>query len=184
VTMRPNRTAHVTRLTAPEVQDLFEIRAALELIAVRAAVRALTPESLADLVALKERMDRAQNDPVEWLKRHDAFHEAISGMAGRKRLQQELVRVHLAIRPYLLMYLKVFNTVEMPGFEHTLLLDALAAGDAAGVEAAMRSHVTNPSEGLVRFLAERDAEAKGHKGIVAAIAPVPLEPAQEMASGG
>ena len=43
VTMRPNRAAHVTRLTAPEVEDLFEIRTMLEVMAVRYAVQAMTP---------------------------------------------------------------------------------------------------------------------------------------------
>lgn len=159
VTMRPNRAAHVTRLTAPEVEDLFEIRTALEVMAVRSAVRALTQESLSDLVALMQRMDRARNDPVEWLKRHEVFHQAISALGNRKRLQQELARVRLAIRPYLLMYMRVFDTVEMPGLEHAALLDALASGDAARAEEAMRVHVSNPGEGLLGFLRERDAEA-------------------------
>lgn len=184
VTMRPNRAAHVTRLTASDVEDLFEIRTALEVIAVRAAVRAVTPESLADLVALKERMERACNDPAEWLKRHDQFHEAISALGARKRLQQELARVHLALRPYLLMYMKVFDIVEMPGHEHTLLLDALASGDTKRAEKAMRDHVAHPAAGLVKFLHERDAQAKHVKRVVADIKPVALStPAAEVRSG-
>lgn len=184
VTMRPNRAAHVTRLTAPEVEDLFEIRTALEVMAVRSAVHALTPESLAELVALKERMDRARNDRVEWLKRHDDFHEGISVLAGRKRLQQELVRLHLAIRPYLLMYMKVFETVEMPGLEHTSLLDALASGHVARAEEAMRTHVANPSGPLVKFLAQRDAESRTGRRLGAAFAPVPFASAHVEVSSG
>jgi DNA-binding GntR family transcriptional regulator len=170
VTMRPNRAAHVTRLTALEIEDLFEIRTALEVMAVKSAVHALSQESLADLVALKERMDRARKDPVEWLKRHEDFHHAISALGNRKRLQQEIARVRLAIRPYLLMYMKVFETVEMPGLEHSSLLEALSSGNIGRAEEAMRLHVANPAEGLIKFLREREAETKKGKGSVTRLA--------------
>jgi DNA-binding GntR family transcriptional regulator len=160
VIMRPNRAAHVRRLTAADVEDLFEIRTALEVLAVRPAVLSLGKDSLAELVATMERMDRARSDPVEWLRRHDDFHDAISALGNRRRLRQELVRVRLAIRPYLLMYMKVFETVEMPGLEHSSLIDAFAARDAERAEKAMREHVANPGEGLVKFLREKE----GHDG--------------------
>ena len=56
VTMRPNRGALVTSLTAAEVEELFEIRTALEVMAVRSAVLAIAPDSLAELTALKDRI--------------------------------------------------------------------------------------------------------------------------------
>jgi len=159
VTMRPNRAAFVSSLTAREVEELFEIRGALEVLAVRTAVQAMTPDVKGELVALKDRMDRARHDPAEWLKRHDDFHQAICTLGNRTRLPQEIGRIRLAIRPYLLMYVKVFNTVEMPGLEHGSLLDVLASGDVKCAEEAMREHVANPARGLIKFLQERDAEA-------------------------
>lgn len=184
VTMRPNRAAHVTRLTALEVEDLFEIRTVLEVLAVRPAVRALTEEALADLVAMMERMDRARSNPVEWLKRHDDFHDAISALGNRKRLRQELTRVRLAIRPYLLMYMKVFETVEMPGLEHSSLLEALASGDVARAEEAMRVHVANPGAGLIKFLREREAESTKGKGSATGSASVAVQSAPVGVRGG
>lgn len=164
VTMRPNRTAFVSSLTAQEVEELFEIRAALEVLAVRTAIRAMIPDSMAELVALKDRMDRARHDPVEWLKRHDDFHQMICCLGGRTRLPQEIGRVRLAIRPYLLMYMKVFDTVEMPGLEHASLIEVFASGDVRKAEQAMRDHVANPGKGLIKFLKERDAAAKKATG--------------------
>ncbi len=160
VIMRPNRAALVRRLTAGEVEDLFEIRTALEVLAVRPAVQALTDESLAELVATMERMDRARANPVEWLSRHDDFHDAVLALGERRRLRQELVRVRLAIRPYLLMYMKVFDTVEMPGLEHASLIDALASRDVARAENDMREHAANAGAGLIKFLRERESAEK------------------------
>lgn len=159
VVMRPNRAAFVSSLTAREVEELFEIRGALEVLAVRTAMQAITPDVMGELVALKDRMDRARHDPAEWLKRHDDFHQAICALGNRARLPQEIGRIRLAIRPYLLMYMKVFNTVEMPGLEHGSLLEALAFGDVNRAEEVMREHVANPARGLIKFLHERDAEA-------------------------
>lgn len=161
VIMRPNRAALVRRLTAAEVEDLFEIRTALEVLAVRPAVQALNAESLAELVGTMERMDRARSNPVEWLRRHDDFHDAISALGQRKRLRQELVRVRLAIRPYLLMYMKVYDTVEMPGLEHSSLVDALASRDVARAENDMRVHAANAGAGLIKFLRERELAENG-----------------------
>src|SRR6476469_3846179 len=69
VTMRPNRAAFVASLSAEEVEDLFEIRTALEVMAVGYAVHNLTDDDLAELIALKDRMDRARSNKHEWLKR-------------------------------------------------------------------------------------------------------------------
>jgi DNA-binding GntR family transcriptional regulator len=159
VTMRPNRAAFVSSLSAQEVEELFEIRGALEVLAVRTAIQAMTMDSMAELIALKDRMDRARHDPAEWLKRHDDFHQTLCTLGNRTRLPQEIGRIRLAIRPYLLMYMKVFNTVEMPGLEHSSLLEVLAAGDIKRAEEVMQEHVANPARGLIKFLQERDAMA-------------------------
>jgi DNA-binding GntR family transcriptional regulator len=155
VTMPPNRRPFVTRLTRQDVEDLFEIRTALEVMGVRTAVAAMTDEAYADLVALVARMDRVRNDPAEWLKRHDDFHQAICAVGGRPRLQREIARVRLAIRPYLLVHMRIAKVVEQPGLEHKALLQALKSGNVARAEKAMREHVSNPGAGLLRFLEER-----------------------------
>lgn len=157
VTMRPNRRAVVTSLTALEVEELFEIRTALEVLAVKFAVPALTPDVMAELEALRERMDRACDDPQEWVQRHDRFHQAICLASGRKRLAQEVGRIRQAIQPYVLMYMRVYSTVEMPGHEHAVLLAVLASGDVLGAQKVMREHVARPGVGILAFLREREA---------------------------
>ena len=159
VIMRPNRAATVTRLSATEVEELFEIRAALEVMALRYAMPNLTEDALAELTALKDRMDRARNNAFEWVARHDDFHQAICELGRRKRIAQEVSRVRLAIRPYLLMYLRVFEIFEIPGIEHNALLDAIGSRDVTRAERSMLEHVSSPRTGILDFLRKRDAEA-------------------------
>lgn len=157
VSMKPNRAAFVKSLSAIEVDELFEIRTALEVMAVRYVVPNLTRESLSELVALKDAMNRVGHDPTQWIKRHNEFHQAICEIGNRPRLTAEIERIREAIQPYLIMYLKVFDTFDMPGYEHEKLLDALASGDIAVAERAMHDHVANPAVALLKFLKEREA---------------------------
>lgn len=157
VSMKPNRAAFVKRLSAIEVDELFEIRTALEVMAVRYVVPNLTRELLSELVALKDSMNRVGHNPTEWSKRHNEFHQAICKIGNRPRLAAEIERIREAIQPYLIMYLQVFDTFDMPGYEHDKLLDALASGDVAFAERTMQDHVANPAIALFKFLQEREA---------------------------
>lgn len=159
VRLRPNRPATATTLTAAEVAELFEIRATLERLAIRYTVMSLTDESMVEISALKDRMDRVQGDPNEWVKHHDTMHQAICMVSGKRYLVREIARIGQLIRPYQLLYLRINNYVEMPHHEHDVLLDAIASRDINKAEDEMYKHALNPSYILVDFLQKR-AERK------------------------
>ena len=156
VSMRPNRRAVVTKLSVGEVEDLFQMRAELESLAVHSAVPQLTDDSRAELTMLMQRMDRVRHDRREWLGRHDEFHQCMCQLSGRKRLSQEIWRIRHAVRPYILMFVKEFDAHEMQGFEHAALLDAVLSGNADFAAKTMRHHVQEPINGLKAFLLARE----------------------------
>ncbi len=159
VSMPPNRRAHVTSLSASEVDDIFEIRATLEVIATGDAVERLSDADLRDLVTRQRWMDGAQGSVSEWLSRHDEFHQAICVLSGRARLAQEVARSRLMLRPYLALFMSVYDIIEMPGYEHDGLMEALASGKRKRACEAMRAHVVNPRKGLVAFLKDREMKS-------------------------
>jgi DNA-binding GntR family transcriptional regulator len=154
--MRPNRGAIVTSLTSREVEEIFEIRIALEVLAARFAVPYMTQHAVDELNMLRQRLDSARHDPLQWIKRHDELHQFICEIGNRKRLAYELARVRQSVQPYVLMYMRVFETIEMPGLEHQILIDALASGDSQLAETVMRDHVSRPAIGIVKFLRESE----------------------------
>jgi DNA-binding GntR family transcriptional regulator len=156
VSMRPNRRAVVTRLSVAEVEDLFEMRAELESLAVRSAVHHLTDDTRAELVMLMQRMDRVRSDPREWVARHDEFHQYMCQLSGRKYLSQGIWRIRHAVRPYILMFVKEFDAYEMQGFEHATLLNTVLSGDPDLAAGTMRDHVREPINRLKTFLLERE----------------------------
>ena len=178
VTLRPNRSAVVTRLTASEVEELFAIRALLEGLAVKFAMPNLTEEAVCELVALKEGMDRVRHDPRLWINRHNQFHQFICDIGKRRRLAQEIARTRQAVQPYLLMYMSVYRSTEMVGYEHDTVVQALLSGDVAAAETCMRDHVQEAGAGVIKFLEglERDTAKVPHRAAGAADASAPPAP--------
>jgi DNA-binding GntR family transcriptional regulator len=159
VVMRPNRGAVVTQLTVAEIQDLFEMRAALEGLAVRHAVPYLTDEAFYELTTLKDRMDRGREEPAKWTRLHADFHQFICELGKRTRLAHEISRLRQAVQPYLLIHVAAYEAVEMAASEHKALLDALMTKDADVAEACMRDHITEASKRIVTFLARIEANS-------------------------
>jgi DNA-binding GntR family transcriptional regulator len=152
VTIRPNRGAVVTALTPDDVLDVFEMRAALEALAVRVALPRLDENALADLAQIADRMDRSRGHGAAWLRHHDDFHAAICAMSGRARLIEQTARLRRHVEPYLRVHVGVYDPPEMLGSEHRELLAALRAGDPARAEAAMREHVERGGAHVVDVL--------------------------------
>ncbi len=157
VVMRPNRGALVTRLTAAEVEELFEMRASLEALAARFAAQGMSADALSELRAIKEKMDRARHDPRTWIGRHDEFHQFICDVSRRTRLAQEINRIRTAVQPYLLMYISLYHSMEMEGYEHDALLAAIASGNVDAAEHSMRDHIRRAGAGIIEFLKAREA---------------------------
>ncbi len=71
VTARPNRGAVVTELQIGEVSDLFDIRACLEAMAARCAVRTLQPAQIAQIEQMQQQMDGLRGDAGQWMDIHN-----------------------------------------------------------------------------------------------------------------
>ena len=155
VTIRPNRGAIVTTLTAAEVCELFEIRAALEALAARCALSHLTEENLFDLDLIRQRMDRARGQAKLWVERHNEFHDFIVNLSQRPRLNADIKRIRNAIQPHLLLYIDVYKSTEIPGYEHTIVLDAIRSKNAQLLELCIRDHVMSAANGVMTFLEQR-----------------------------
>lgn len=152
VTIRPNRGAIVTNRTPEQVVELFEIRAALEGLAIRLAVRNVTPEVLEDLEHELRRLRRLASDSETWVERHDEFHDLLCGLSHRPQLCAEILRLRLAMRPYIRLYAKLHTNPEIPGHEHEYILRAMRSGDAEGAERVMRNHIMVNADSIAACL--------------------------------
>ncbi|PJI44546.1 GntR family transcriptional regulator [Ferrovibrio sp.] len=156
VTMRPNRGAIVTELSMADVDDLFEMRANLEVLAAISALEARTSEAMKEIERLREAMDSARTDTRAWVASHNAFHDYISAISGRKRLVMEIERARALIQPYIRLYIDVYGTPELPAYEHSELVRIFQVGDAGAVAAAFRSHIMEARDRVLKFLKQHN----------------------------
>jgi len=152
VTIRPNRGAVVTSRSREEIVELFEIRAALEGLALRLGAARGNAESLAELELELQRLRGLRTDHAAWHERHDEVHDRLCRTSGRLQLEAECRRYRLAVQPYMRLYLKSGRTFEQPGFEHEHLVEALRSRDGERAERMMHSHIMANADAIAESL--------------------------------
>ncbi|GAA5195804.1 GntR family transcriptional regulator [Microbacterium jejuense] len=133
----------VVGLSESDINDLYELRESIELVAVARAVERATPEQLkAGREIVKEMIscaDRAAAD--EFAESDMRFHALLYRMGGNRRLQD----VWEAYEPVFasLIQLTVEEDVDLhpSANDHGLLLDLIEQGDAASLQAELRTHL-------------------------------------------
>lgn len=150
-----NRGARVRRFTLDEAIEVLEARAALESLAAGYAAIRRTEEDVRELRGLVEDMDRLRQagELLAITERNAVLHRRILELSGHRvasdicaRLNSQIVRFQ-------------FRTVLAPGrpqkslAEHQRIVSAIAAGDRAGAEQAMREHLTNVAATLAEAAA-------------------------------
>ncbi|MEV0621994.1 GntR family transcriptional regulator [Nonomuraea sp. NPDC050404] len=133
----------VVGLTRRDIEDLYELREAIEVVAVTRAVRLATPEQIAsgrtivaEMVAAADRSharDFAQADL--------RFHALLYAMGGNRRLADVWEDYEPLIAS--LMRLTVEEDVDLhpSAHDHGRLLELIVAGQADLLAAAMRAHL-------------------------------------------
>lgn len=143
VDLRPNRGAVVASPTIEEARDLFAARSAIEGAIVSSLARSITREQVRELKA----MARAERDAYErdearhGLKLSVEFHRVLARMAGNavlvEFLDQLVARTPLVVLAHQGPAVDAACSID----EHSQLVDALAAGDAARAVTTMRAHL-------------------------------------------
>lgn len=166
VTLRPNRGAIVKGLDLADMQEVFEMRSALEGLAIRIATPQVTPRALSRLERLLDELDECHTSAAEWVIQHRVFHEYLCSLANRPRLQTQISGLYTLIEPYMRLWLTRAAPPNSARDEHRLLLDALRAGDPAAAELELQEHIQGTVPELFNFINanhETEAQAKPHR---------------------
>ena len=103
VRIDPHRGAVVFHPTAEDLLEYYEIREALEMLAVSHAAQRMTQDIADELSDLIERMRRTTH-PRRWLQMNDEFHLKLYEAAGRPRLSALIANLRDASNPYIYMF--------------------------------------------------------------------------------
>jgi DNA-binding GntR family transcriptional regulator len=154
---RPHRGAHVRRLSARDIRELFQIRVELESLAARLAAesgdnaaRRRFAEAIRPILA-----DGPRQAP-EYLEENARFHGAVMALAGNLQLEDLAVRLHLPLIMAQVGDILTPSVLEASVAEHRLVAKAILKRDGAGAAARMRAHL----ERAARLALRRAAGAK------------------------
>ena len=150
----PRRGAVVAQITRTDLEDVLEVRCALEELAVRKACQKMTPEQLILLKQAASRFEKgiAAGDLMESAQADVDFHEVISDATGNRRLIQILNNIRSQVYRYRLENLK--NKASHPDLirEHTRLIEALERHDEEEAARFIRVHIENQRMAIMENL--------------------------------
>ncbi|HXY83880.1 MAG TPA: GntR family transcriptional regulator [Gaiellaceae bacterium] len=163
VTLRPRRGAVVHSLSSEEFLEAYQVREALEALAIRLAVPQLDGDTLDDLRTLTDTMaDHAESGRVtEFFEANAEFHATFVAAAGNDKLQEIYDRLVGQMQRYWRRSLVLRGDLRRSVTEHRAILRAVRSGDADRAAALMSDHIRVPQIRLQAMSADelRDAEA-------------------------
>ena len=157
-----NKGATVAPLSADEAREIYEIRAALESLALGLAIPAHTPASLRHAEALCK-ATAAETDPSLYVGRNEAFHMSLYEPAARPQLFEMIGMLHGRGERYLRLKFGLPSYKGESDREHAALLKAVRRRDVATAQSLLTKHLLDTGELLHRFLCQ-GAEAVDSAG--------------------
>ena len=153
VESHPGRGMFVTRLTAQEAQQIYELKEALERMAVRLCIQRMEPAELEELGRCIEAHARAATggEPELAADMDLQFHIMLVEFARSPKIAEHAKTILVQTRR--LSQLSVYDTSRTREFiqEHRAIYEALRARDSAAAEAAVSRHIAS----ILRFQADK-----------------------------
>jgi DNA-binding GntR family transcriptional regulator len=164
ITMRPRRRAEVRSLTLQELIDAYQVREALEVMAVRLLIPRVTEADLARLEELIDQMaaHSAEGAVREFSTANVSFHELVCELSGNPKLQEVHHRLEGEIGRFQNRTLALRGNMDDSLTEHRAILAAIRLRDADRAAALTAEHIRVPAERLQAAL--KDAAASGAAG--------------------
>ena len=158
VLMIPRRGAEVAEITRQDLEDVLEVRAALEELAVKDACEHITDEQLQDLKKAANEFKRSLEgtDLVACAEADIHFHEIIYAATNNKRLVQMLNNLREQMYRYRMENLKDKRTYRTLVEEHDAIRRALKKHDKEKAGAAINVHIENQRRSILASIMEKD----------------------------
>ena len=151
VTISPRRGAIVVTLTDKDIEDMYQVREALETLSLQLGAPRLTPRDLADLQRLhaefKKSLDQGEYQACCGCDR--AFHDRLIILSGNNKLKELYDRLGATIQVTRWMHCNSHAHQESAYAYHSRILEALESGDGDLACARLTEHIRNVKADLL-----------------------------------
>ena len=161
VLMIPRKGAEVAEITRQDMEDVLEVRTALEELAVKDACDHITDAQLSELKKASNEFKKALLEGKDLVTCADAdmhFHDVILSATNNRRLIQMLNNLSEQMYRYRMEYLKDERTHQTLIEEHDAIRRALKKHDKVKAGAAIRVHIDNQKRSILESLTEKEED--------------------------
>ena len=154
-------TAVVTPLTIEDLQELYEMREAVEPVATRLAVPRVGRAGITRMTQHLAVMDDPGTTAGTWVETNAAFHAEVYRLAGRPRMIALVEQLRRLTDRYVYFHLDVVGQSAHLQQEHRQILEAVRENDAAAAADLTREHLASSHAVVLDYLlAHEDAGAR------------------------
>lgn len=148
IRMRAHTPATVAALSLEDLQELYDIRLALE---PQLCVLALEHLDARDLAAIERTLHEleATTGPNEWLQLNNEYHDLIYRKSGRQRSVEIIRHARRATDRYIRIY-RTFEPTKVDT-EHRQIFDALTSRHGRRLAALVEAHLSEGYETMLRY---------------------------------
>ncbi|MDB5899538.1 MAG: GntR family transcriptional regulator [Ramlibacter sp.] len=156
VELLPNRGAIAVSLTESDVQNTFEVMAGLEAMSGELAAQRITPEELAEIQAMHFEMMAAytRRDLSAYYSINARIHDAISQAAKNPVLATVYQQVNARLQALRFRSNQDGDKWKRAMKEHEMMIEALAARDAAAMREVLLAHLRNKRDVVLEQVRE------------------------------
>ncbi len=158
VVMSPRKGTQVASITEKDMNDVLEVRCALEELAVELSCERISKEGLTELIQRNDELKKAVADGDLSLsaQKDAAFHDVIYHASNNQQLISMLNNLRLRMYRYRIEYLKEESSHETLIGEHALLIKAIEKKEVERAKEIIKSHIYNQERTIRRNLNSRE----------------------------
>lgn len=135
------RGAQVNVLSLAEIEEIYEMRFALERLAADCGANAISVGGVGQMSQLLQRMSQTRNDPDLYLTLNNEFHLTLYRASGRSRLCTAIQDMMNSLLPYMRMQVSLPPAERDTHEGHRAILDAAAAHDGSRCAELTEAHL-------------------------------------------
>lgn len=152
VVLDPQRGARVAAFDGRMLEEIFEVRTALEKIAVHRAAERMTAQAAERTRRILARMERPGLLPAEWVRLDWEFHDSLCACADQEYLRKIISNLRRQMEPYLRLDLAKVGTIELGRREHRRIFQACARKDGAAAGRHLVAHLQRTVRGFLQYV--------------------------------
>lgn len=146
----------VRAFTLADVEEIYTIRNALEMLTLPAIIANATASDIANLRQILAEMDElTENNDIQALSpKARSFHTALTAISGQKRIIRAIESQDEYITRFSALSIAKENRRQAAHQEHYDLVDLVEKRDLEGLEKLMRKHIERSKENCLKALEE------------------------------